>query len=115
MSVKITGYKLRESLNGNSFFALILAGGVEIVKSSSGNTYATVKTASMPSTFDEPTCKALVGMEMPGTIQKVDCEPYEYTIQETGEVILLSHRNEYVEWEFKQGGKPSDAELVEMA
>ena len=113
--VKITGYKLRESLNGNSFFALLLQGGVEIVKSANGNSYATVKTASMPSTFDEATCKALVGMEMPGSIQKVECEPYEYTIQETGEQVLLNHRHEYVEWEFKQGVKPTDAEVVEMA
>lgn len=115
MSVKIIDYKLRESLEGKSFFALVLQGGVEIVKSASGNSYATVKTVSIPSTFDEATCKALIGMEMPGTIQKVNCEPYEYTIQETGEVILLSHRHEYVEWEFKQGVKPSDAEVVEMA
>lgn len=113
--VRISDYKLRESLEGKSFFALILQGGVEIVKSATGNSYATIKTASMPSTFDEMTCKSLVGMEMPGRIEKVETDPYEYTIQETGEVILLSHRYEYVEWEFKQGLKPSDAEVIEMA
>ncbi len=68
MSVKIIDYKLRESLEGKSFFALVLQGGVEVVKSASGNSYATVKTVSIPSTFDEATCKALIGMEMPGTI-----------------------------------------------
>lgn len=113
--VRISDYKLRESLEGKSFFALILQGGVEIVKSATGSSYATIKTASMPSTFDEATCKSLVGMEMPGRIDKVETDPYEYTIQETGEVILLSHRYEYVEWEFKQDIKPSDAEVVEMA
>ena len=95
--VKVTDYKLRESLDGRSFFALTLQGGVEIVKSASGNSYATIKKASMPTTFDEATCQSLVGTELPGTIQKVDCEPYNYTIEATGEVILLAHRYEYVE------------------
>lgn len=114
MSVKIIDYKLRESLEGKSFFALVLQGGVEIVKSASGNSYATVKTVSMPSTFDEATCKAMIGLEMPGTIQKVECAPYEYTIQETGEIILLSHRYEYIEWEEEQGIKSSGSEVLEM-
>lgn len=114
MSVKIIDYKLRESLEGKSFFALVLQGGVEIVKSASGNSYATVKTVSMPSTFDEATCKAMIGLEMPGTIKKVECAPYEYTIQETGEIILLSHRYEYIEWEEEQSIKSSGSEVLEM-
>ena len=100
--VKITDYKLRESLEGKPFFALTLQGGVEIVRSASGNSYATVKTASMPTTFDEETCKSLIGGELPGSIQKVECEPYDYTIKETGEVITLSHRYEYSEEEVFQ-------------
>ena len=97
MSVKITDYKLRESMEGKTFFALTLQGGIEIVKSSNGNSYATVKKASMPTTFDEVTCQSLIGSELPGSIQKVECEPYNYTIQETGEVVLLTHRYEYIE------------------
>lgn len=48
------------------------------------------------STFDEETCKALLGTEMPGTIAKIDSDPYEYIIKETGEIIILSHRYSYV-------------------
>ncbi len=99
MSVKIVDYKLRHSLDGKVFFSLQLQGGVEIVKSASGNSYATAKTASMPTTFSEETCKRLIGSELPGRIEKIDCDPYEYTVQETGEVILLHHRYEYVEQE----------------
>lgn len=118
--VRISDFKLRESLDGKQFFALILQGGVEIVKSATGNSYATIKTASMPSTFDEATCKALVGSTMPGSIQKMDCEPYEYTIQETGEVILLSHRYEYLEEEpvnqdFTKVYQPSQNGVKELA
>jgi hypothetical protein len=32
-------------------------------------------------------------------VKKVACEDYSYTIKETGEIITLSHRFEYVEHE----------------
>ena len=99
MSVKIVDFKLRQSLDGKPFFALILQGGIEIVRSASGNTYATSKSASVPTTFNESICNSLIGSELPGRIEKVETEPYEYTVQETGEVILLTHRYEYVEQE----------------
>lgn len=119
--VKITDYKLRESLEGKSFFALTLQGGIEIVKSASGNAYATAKTASMPTTFNESTCQGMIGSELPGSVQKVECEPYEYIIQETGEVITLNHRYEYSEEEpfqkdftkvYKNSENGVNAELV---
>ena len=72
---------------------------IEIVKSASGNSYATAKTATMPTTFTEAVCKGLIGSELPGKIEKVVTDPYEYTVPETGEIILLSHRFEYVEQE----------------
>lgn len=99
MSVKIVDYKARISMEGKPFFALVLQGGIEIVKSASGNSYATAKTASMPTTFNEHVCKGLIGSELPGTINRVEVDPYEYVVPDTGEVILLSHRFEYVEYE----------------
>jgi hypothetical protein len=99
MSVKIVDYKARISHDGKAFFALVLQGGIEIVKSASGNSYATAKTASMPTTFTEEVCKGLVGSELPGRIDKIEVEPYEFTVPDTGEVILLSHRFEYIEKE----------------
>jgi hypothetical protein len=59
--------------------------------------YVTAKKATIPSTFDEVTCKALIGTELPGTIEKMKCDPYEYTIKDTGEVIQLDYRYEYSE------------------
>ncbi len=61
-----------------------------------GNFYATAKRAFVPSTFDEATCKSLLGTEMQGAIIKEECEPYDYTIKETGEEITLTHRWVYV-------------------
>ena len=96
--VRIVNYQKRTTEEGKDFFTLELQGGVQMVKSQeTGKFYITAKKASISSTFDELTCKALIGTELPGDIQKVNCKPYEYTNKDTGEVIELSHRYEYVE------------------
>ena len=95
--VTIVDYSLRANREGKEFFALILQGGIEMVKSKgSERYYATSKKCMIPSTFDEQTCKSSLGEKLPGTIQKRSCEPYEYTIQETGEVIEMNYRWEYL-------------------
>ena len=40
--------------------------------------------------------KSLVGKTMAGSIEKVESEPYQYSVEETGEVITLTHRFVYV-------------------
>lgn len=91
--VRIIGYKQREKENGNPFFILEIQGGVEMLMSKeTGQYYATAKKAYVTSTFDEPTCKALIGTEMPGTIVKKEVEPYTYIVKETGEELILTHR-----------------------
>lgn len=103
--VTISGYAERKSADGNKFYALILQGGMELVLSeSSGRYYATAKQASITSTFDEKTCQGLVGTKLPGRVTKVVTEPFEYTVQESGEIILLNHR-----WVYS----PSEATLEE--
>ena len=57
--------------------------------------YFTAKTCTVSSTFDEETCKQLVGSEFPGHIVNVETEPYEFAILVTGEIIEMSHRWEY--------------------
>lgn len=98
--VRIINYIQRFTEAGDSFFVLELQGGIQMVKSKETNKfYITAKKATVPSTFDEATCKSLIGSELPGEVVKVETEPYEYTIKETGEVIELSHRYEYQEEE----------------
>ncbi len=113
--VKIIDFKKRENASGEEFFVLVLQGGLQIVKSEETNRcYATMKQATMSTTFDEGTCKSLIGEEIPGSIAKVETEPYDYTVPETGEVITLSHRWEYVRESDKLAeivfdGKPEEA------
>jgi hypothetical protein len=98
--VTIVDYSKRVNSEGKEFNVLILQGGLELVKSrESGRYYATAKKSSLPSTFDEATCKGLIGQQLPGAIMKVECDPYEFTVPETGEILNLSHRWQYLKEE----------------
>ena len=96
--VRISNYIKRTTEEGKDFFVLELQGGIEMVKSQeTGKFYVTARKTTISSTFDELTCKSLIGTELTGKVEKVSCEPYEYTIKGTGEIITISHRYEYVE------------------
>ena len=98
--VTVVDYKERSSDEYGEFFVLVVQDGVQIVKSrSSGNPYFTSKRATVPTTFDEEQCKSLIGHEFPGRIETEECETYEYYSEETGESIMLNHRNVYVDEE----------------
>ena len=95
--VTIVDYRAHESSEGKPFFSLVLQGDMEMVKSKeSGRFYATARKATISSTFSEEVCKQMVGKTLKGTIVKVETEPYEYVAKETGEVLTLHHRYEYV-------------------
>ncbi|GAB3422054.1 hypothetical protein [Niabella aquatica] len=94
--VTIVAAHLREGGEGN-FMSLELQGDVELVQSmNTGRFYATSKKCFIPSTFTEQQAKALIGRQLPGSIIRVDADPYEYTVPETGEVIVLSHTYTYL-------------------
>jgi len=104
--VRIIGFKKRETEDGKEFFALEVQGGLTMEKSkTTGKFYVTANKATISSTFDEATCKALIGTELEGKVEKVPSEPYEYTIRETGEVAMLAHRFEYVAYEKESHSK----------
>ena len=95
--VRIVDYRVRQSRDGEPFIALIVQSGLTMVRSQeTGLYYATAKKASVPSTFDEETCKSLVGQEIEGTVEKVGCEPYQFASEETGEVLTLDYRWVYL-------------------
>src|ERR1022692_3127843 len=97
MATIIVGYHLaKRASDGREFISLDLQGDVEMVQSmETGNFYATVRKASIPSTFIEETAKGLIGTKLPGVIKRVESEPYNYTVEQTGEVIKLMHRYVY--------------------
>ena len=94
--VRVIGYHENESSEGEKFYSLSIQGGVEMVKSqNTGKFYATARKTRIITTFDKLTCESLVGSEMPGSIVKVECDPYQFTVEDTGEVLELSHTYEY--------------------
>jgi len=95
--VTIVGFKSSINQDGEEFFSLILQGKIEMVKSqTTGDYYATARKARISSTFSEEVCESLVGTQMAGEIVKEACEPYEYTIEQTGEIIELSHQYKFI-------------------
>jgi len=95
--VTVVDYAIRTAKDGRSFIALILQGGLHLAQSrQTNNFYATVKRCSIPSTFDEATAKGMIGEKVPGSVQKTSCEPYEYTVEDTGEILHLNYRWAYV-------------------
>ncbi len=95
--VTIKNYEVRKNIeDGTTFVVLIIQGELELVQSKdTGRFYATVRTTNIPSTFDEQTAALMVGKEIPGTIIKESCDPYDVQIRETGEVITRTHRYVY--------------------
>jgi len=107
--VTIIGYRERQNLLGEKFYSLVLQGSLEMVKSTrTGRYYATAKRASVTSTFTEDFCKELVGQTLPGSIQRISCEPYEFIVPETGELVKLDFR-----WIYLKEGETIDSVVRE--
>jgi hypothetical protein len=86
----------RQDAAGKRFFGLILMGGIEFVQSKkTGSYYATALKTTITTTFPEQFCKGLIGKTIPGEIQRTEVDPYEYTVEETGEVVTLTHKYRY--------------------
>ena len=111
--VKIIALKQSENSDGKPFVSLKLQGGIEAIQSAqTGKFYVTARTCLIASTFDEATAQSLIGSEMPGTVKRVESDPYEYTVRETGEVIMLAHRYEYQPEETPSQDSVTTRELV---
>lgn len=96
--VTIKNYIKRTSKKtGKDFYVLELAGGLDPVKSAEGKLYFTSRTCTVPSSFDEQTCKSMLGLQIPGSIRKVECPEYEYTIPSTNQTVTLNYKWEFVE------------------
>lgn len=95
--VQIVDFKTFTKENGETFNTLVVQGGVEAVVSKlTGRTYLTAKKASVPCTFDEQTCKSLIGTSLEGKVTKIEVDPYTYVVEETGEEIERNHRYVYM-------------------
>lgn len=96
--VKIIGVKTITTENGKEFSMLVIQGEIEpLVSNKTGKIYLTMRTANLPTTFDVEASRTLIGRELPGRVAKVECEPYEYIVKETGEILILKHNWQYID------------------
>ena len=94
--VEIIGFQKRTNTDGEDFNVLLIQGTIELIKSSeTGNFYASVRRASITCTFDDRMCRQLIGTQLPGKIEKVPCEEYQFAIPGTEEVVTLNHAYKY--------------------
>lgn len=90
--VTVIDFKTRKNAQEKDFNVLILQGDIELLKSqTTGRFYATARTCSISCTFNEVVCKALIGKQLPGRIEKMECDPYDYQIPNSDEVIRLNY------------------------
>jgi hypothetical protein len=90
--VTVKSYATKQRKDGTTFVLLELIGGLEIIQSATtGSYYGTVRKCNIPTTFSEEVAKTFIGCSLPGSIIKVECDPYEFTNPRTGELMLLAH------------------------
>ena len=82
---------------GESFVSLELSGDLELVQSqATGLFYATSRRCRINSTFNVELAKTMVGKTLSGNLIKIQCEEYDFTIQDTGEIVRMAHRYVYM-------------------
>jgi hypothetical protein len=101
--VTVKKYHLRKKEGEEgTYVSLELQGDLELVQSqNTSRFYASARRCFIYSTFDEATAKLIVGRQIPGSIVRMSCEPYDYTVPETAEVIKLAYKYDYVPEEVK--------------
>ncbi len=106
--VTIVDFEKRKNILDEEFNVLILQGGVETVTSKqTGKPYITARKTSIPCTFEDTFAESLVGSQMPGKIERIQCDEYKYEIPGSKEVIKLTHTIQY-------SGDPANLEETVM-
>lgn len=94
--ITVVSFNRRKRKDGETFLTLTITGGLELVQSqSTGNWRGVVRKCEIPCSFDETIAQTIVGTQLPGTIVRVQSDPYVLTDKNTGEAITLSHRWRY--------------------
>ena len=94
--VTITGLEKRKTADGKEFNVMSLQGSVEVVVSkATGKPYLTARKTAIPCTFDEIMAKSLIGQTLPGQIERIEVDEYEFVIPGTKKKLKLTHSFRY--------------------
>jgi hypothetical protein len=93
--VTIVGLEERFTDKGD-FKVLVLQGKVEVaISQTTGRPYLTARKTSVPFTFGEEYAQSLVGTQLPGEIERLECEEYEFKVPGTKKKLVFTHRYQY--------------------
>lgn len=95
--VIITGFERKQNeRTKESYAVLILSGEPEVlISKTSGRPYISAKKTTIPVALGEKQAQALIGKELPGTIERVSCKPFEVKLA-TGKKVKISTAFQYV-------------------
>lgn len=95
--VTVIGFSKRKNAKEEVFHVLELQGDVELIRAvNTGKFYAHSRKATITTTLNEASCKALINTQFPGKIVKIECEDYSYQVPGTNETITLSHKYQFI-------------------
>jgi hypothetical protein len=78
------------------FKVLVLQGKVQVAISvTTGRPYLTARKTTLPFTFSEEFAQTLIGTQLPGDIERMECEEYEFQIPGQKKKLKLTHRYQY--------------------
>jgi hypothetical protein len=94
--VQIIGFEKKQSKSKESFAVLILQGEPEImISKSSGRPYVSARKTTIPCALEDNQAQALIGKELPGSIERVSCTPFEVKLA-TGKKVKISTAFQYL-------------------
>ena len=85
----------RTAANGNVFCSVMVAGDASVHMSAEGKASLVALKASIPSNLPKDVLESMIGNKLPGKVERVETEPYQWVNPNTGEEITLSHTYKY--------------------
>jgi len=94
--VQIIGFEKKQNKTNESYAVLILQGEPEImISKSSGRPYISARKTTIPCSLEENQAQALIGKELPGSIERVSCAPFQLTLA-TGKKVKISSAYQFI-------------------
>lgn len=93
--VTIIGVEERFTPKGD-FKVIVLQGKLQVaISETTGRPYLTARKTSLPFTFSEEFAQSLIGTQLPGDIERMECEEYEFQVPGQKKKLKLTHRYQY--------------------
>jgi len=94
--VQIIGFEKKQSKSKESYAVLILQGEPEVmISKTSGRPYVSARKTTIPCALEDNQAQALIGKELPGSIERVSCTPFEVKLA-TGKKVKISSVFQYL-------------------